>query len=283
MIRMAAFDRAAESCLMIVALLALGALVGGCAGVIAASPVIGFAAGTFASVLWLINRAWKKRTAAQPNVDSDNAYVVLGVKRQATPHEIRTAYRKLLAKYHPDAVPLDRREHAARVSQKIERAYELLSHPEKRFQYNHWLEREFSTGELPFTFDEAYERVKDEDKHPLYDFYDTLYPRPRQVDDAGTEQQANTSPRASAGGETVDPVIVEVPESVREALTEPLPAREPQVEPPSGTLAPAATGPEPGNVITCRRCGYSSADTAGYSLVFCPQCGSRLEQLPDER
>lgn len=61
-------------------------------------------------------------------------YEVLTVERTATVSEIRSAYRKLAAKYHPDVNPGD---HGAEEKFKeINEAHEILSSPEKRQMYD---------------------------------------------------------------------------------------------------------------------------------------------------
>lgn len=61
-------------------------------------------------------------------------YKVLGVKESATADEIKKAYRKLARKYHPDRNPDDRK--AEDRFKEIQEAYELLSDPKKRKQYD---------------------------------------------------------------------------------------------------------------------------------------------------
>lgn len=61
-------------------------------------------------------------------------YGVLGVKRQATPDEIRSAYRVLARRFHPDQNPGDPR--AAEKFYQATQAYDLLSDPQKRKQYD---------------------------------------------------------------------------------------------------------------------------------------------------
>lgn len=57
-------------------------------------------------------------------------YYQLGVRRAATPDEIKKAYRKLAAIHHPDKCPGD--PHATTRFQLIKEAYEILSDPERR-------------------------------------------------------------------------------------------------------------------------------------------------------
>lgn len=62
-------------------------------------------------------------------------YETLGVSRDASEKEIKSAFRKLARKYHPDVNPGDKQ--AEERFKDINEAYEVLSDPEKREKYNH--------------------------------------------------------------------------------------------------------------------------------------------------
>ena len=63
-------------------------------------------------------------------------YKVLGVDKNATPEDIKKAYRKLARKHHPDLNPNDKEAH--KKSQQLNEANEVLSDPEKRKKYDQY-------------------------------------------------------------------------------------------------------------------------------------------------
>ena len=61
-------------------------------------------------------------------------YEVLGVERGASQAEIKSAYRKLAKKYHPDLNPGDKQAEAA--FKEVNEAYEVLSDDQRRARYD---------------------------------------------------------------------------------------------------------------------------------------------------
>ncbi len=63
-------------------------------------------------------------------------YEVLGVSKDATPEELKKAYRKLALQYHPDRNPGDKE--AEEKFKEAAEAYEVLSNPDKRARYDRY-------------------------------------------------------------------------------------------------------------------------------------------------
>jgi molecular chaperone DnaJ len=67
-------------------------------------------------------------------METKDLYKVLGVPKRASQEEIRRSYRKLARKYHPDANRDDPK--AEERFKEVQHAYEILSNPEKRREYD---------------------------------------------------------------------------------------------------------------------------------------------------
>src|SRR5215217_7943420 len=63
-------------------------------------------------------------------------YKVLGIDKNATEKDIKSAYRKQARKYHPDVNPNDKEAH--KKFQEVNEANEVLSDPEKRKKYDQY-------------------------------------------------------------------------------------------------------------------------------------------------
>ena len=146
-------------------------------------------------------------------------YQTLGVPRNASPDDIKSAYRRLARRYHPDVNPDDPAAEAR--FKEINEAHEVLSDPEKRRQYDRFGSNWRRTG----SFDEAFRQsgVRMEGFGDFFggggasgfsDFFDALFggrARPQRP------QQANVE-------ETLEVGLPEVLNGGRRALTMRVPA-----------------------------------------------------------
>lgn len=77
-----------------------------------------------------------------------NYYEILGVASDANSDEIKKSYRRLARQYHPDLNPGDKE--AEEKFKELGEAYEILSEPEKRSQYDqfsqYWKQNGFRSG-----------------------------------------------------------------------------------------------------------------------------------------
>ena len=71
-------------------------------------------------------------------------YDVLQVERDASPAEVRGAYRRLAQKYHPDKMPGN--ANAVRAMAAINAAYEVLSDAHRRAEHDLWIRRAERAG-----------------------------------------------------------------------------------------------------------------------------------------
>ena len=71
-------------------------------------------------------------------------YEVLGVSKTASESELKSAYRKLAKKYHPDMNPGD--AEAEKKFKEASEAYAILSDADKRRQYDQFGHAAFENG-----------------------------------------------------------------------------------------------------------------------------------------
>jgi DnaJ-class molecular chaperone len=65
-------------------------------------------------------------------------YEILGVRKGATPEELKKAYRELALSSHPDRVPAEQKKEAENRFKEISEAYAVLTDPQKRALYDQY-------------------------------------------------------------------------------------------------------------------------------------------------
>ena len=111
-----------------------------------------------------------------------NPYEVLGVKKEATADEIRTAYRALAKKHHPDLNPGNKQAEA--LFKEISAAYDLLSDTDKRARFDRgeidesgnekpraYAYQDFAEGAPGAKYRSSAEGVSPEDLDDLFSFF----------------------------------------------------------------------------------------------------------------
>src|ERR1700690_375401 len=79
-----------------------------------------------------------------PTTPKHDYYELLGVARKASAKDIRTAFRKLARKYHPDLNPGDKASEEK--FKQLQEAYDVLSDTKKRQMYD---QRGFYSDNIP--------------------------------------------------------------------------------------------------------------------------------------
>ncbi|KAF5195899.1 Chaperone protein dnaj 20 protein [Thalictrum thalictroides] len=90
-------------------------------------------------------------TLEAQRVSSTNFYQLLSLESEKVDFdEIKKAYRSMARQYHPDVVPLSRKEESTKKFVQLQQAYETLSNPVSRqkydFELSHHLSRFGVTG-----------------------------------------------------------------------------------------------------------------------------------------
>lgn len=80
-------------------------------------------------------------------------YEILGIRKTASTDEIKSAYKQLVKKYHPDVYPGDK-TFAQKKTQEINEAYDVLSDPNKKREYDELISPHTSTSYTPPDYSE---------------------------------------------------------------------------------------------------------------------------------
>jgi molecular chaperone DnaJ len=189
-------------------------------------------------------------------------YEILGVSKSASAAEIKKAYRKLARQYHPDRNPGD--AEAEERFKEVQAAYDVLSDPEKRKQYDQVGPRIFSGAGRPGG---GFQWSANVDLGDLTDLLGGLFGRT-----GGGGAQTRQRPRGERGADVGVTVNLSFEDSL-EGLTTKIPV---ELE----TACPACngTGAEAGTTPTicpeCRGRGVTAEDEGFFAFSRpCPRCG----------
>lgn len=99
----------------------------------------------------------------------DTLYEILEVSEKASDEVIEKAYKVLVKKYHPDLQAETKREDAEKKMKQINEAYDILSNPSKRNEYDVQLEQKRKQKERISTNQNnyGYNNLKNENKENL--------------------------------------------------------------------------------------------------------------------
>jgi DnaJ-class molecular chaperone len=115
-------------------------------------------------------------------MDDKDYYKILGVSKGASADDIKKSYRKLARKYHPDVNPGNKASETH--FKEINEAYEVLSDPDKRKQYDRYGSSWNTPGGMRSgtathtrTYTTPSDDILGEDATGWGDFFDTLFNR----------------------------------------------------------------------------------------------------------
>ena len=189
-------------------------------------------------------------------------YATLGVNREATPEEIKRAYRKLARELHPDANQSDPVSEERFKS--VSHAYEVLSDPQKRQRYDMFGDERAGTGAAGFS-----------DFGGISDLFSTFF-------GGGFGGQTRTGPARGSD------ILAEVELTLEEAAEGA--EREVEISTLAGCGDCDGTGAAPGtSPVQCSECGGTGElrevrrTMLGNMITAttCPRCRGRGEEIVD--
>ncbi len=202
-----------------------------------------------------------------------DCYEVLGVDRSADADTIKKAYRKMAMQFHPDKNPGDKA--AEEKFKEAASAYEILSNPEKRAQYDRFGHAAFQNGGGRRGGPGGFQDVEDIFSS-FGDIFGDLFGQsgPR----GGGSRRSRTSPRRGADLRYVTEVTLkEVIEGVEKQIEFKV---EDSCETCSGSGSAAGSKP-----VTCSTCGGAGQVRVSQGFfqmaTTCPTCHGEGSQIKD--
>lgn len=200
-------------------------------------------------------------------------YEVLGIEKTASADEIKSAFRKLAKKYHPD---VSKEENAAEKFKEAQEAYAVLSDPEKRKQYDQFGHNAFNNNGSGFSGFEGF------DFGNMSDIFDDLFGGMGFSSSRGRTKKTN-SPRK--GNDILYRMTIDFDEAVFGTKKD--------IKIDVEENCPKCDGAGGFNQKTCSECHGSGTVTQEQRTIFgsflskttCPYChgsGSTFEKTCDE-
>ncbi len=200
-------------------------------------------------------------------------YEVLGVDKNASADEIKSAFRKLAKKYHPD---VSKEENAAEKFKEAQEAYAVLSDPEKRKQYDQFGHSAFNNNGGGFSGFEGF------DFGNMSDIFDDLFGGMGFSSSRSSRKKTN-SPRK--GNDVLHRMTIDFEEAVYGTKKD--------IKIDVEESCPKCNGAGGFNSKTCSECHGSGTITQEQRTIFgsflskttCPYCkgsGTTFEDICDE-
>ncbi len=201
---------------------------------------------------------------------TEDYYKTLGVDKKASAEEIKKSYRKLARRYHPDRNPDDKQAEAR--FKEISHAYDVLSDPEKRKQYD--------SGSGPFANAGAgggfggFGNFDFEGSSSMGDILSNLF------GGSASGRRTRSKPRPEKGRDLETEVSISFEQAIAGA----------QIPLSVSTQAPCptchGTGAKPGTTPkVCPRCEGRGIETQGQGMFSisqpCSQCGGSGTVIDD--
>mmetsp|Transcript_11041 Transcript_11041/g.30511 ORF Transcript_11041/g.30511 Transcript_11041/m.30511 type:complete len:1047 (+) Transcript_11041:224-3364(+) len=224
---------------------------------------------------------WRRTCATQLRMvqasygsrNNQNYYQLLGVPRQATNQEIKSAYRKLAKQYHPDVNP---GQDTTSLFQEINRAYETLSDPEKRRNYNMYGSSESlaeaAAPDNPFARGQGFGA-------DVEDVYTSFFGRSKVG--SRTKHKSNNNNNHSPGGWVTDETNVKGgnPGSFRRGPTI---GADVQMDLEIDFQTAIAGGQHTIEIDQLQTCKTCSGSGEGHSVITCPVCNGSGSTADDD-
>jgi molecular chaperone DnaJ len=196
-------------------------------------------------------------------------YETLGVQKNADEKELKSAFRKLAMKYHPDRNPGD--QESEKSFKEINEAYETLKDPQKRAAYDRYGHAAFEQGGMGAGFGNGFAGGA---AHGFSDIFEDIF----------GEMMGGRQRRSSGGRERGADLRYNMEISLEEAYS----GKTAQIRVPTSITCDVCTGTgakpgtSPKTCGTCQGTGRVRAAQGFFSIErTCPTCGGRGQTIAD--